>query len=398
MHLLHLIYTLNPDTGGLVTALYSLVEELEEQGVQNTIACLDDPREAFLKEAPIRVQAMGPGFRSYGYTRKWAKGLSKILPEVDVAVIHGLWQYHGVGSLGPLKKSSTPFYMFPHGMLDPRIKKLYPSKHQKKRLYFHFFERRLFQQARGIFFTAQMELDSADEAFPVPKQNGTVVGMGCIPPEKAPSELAEAFLSKHPELLDRRVCLFLSRLHPKKAPDLLIQAWRSLSETWRQQERPVTLALIGPSDPDYLEQLETLAGDSLSTRPEPGPSGEIRFYPPLSGDLKWGALAAAELMALPSHQENFGMVVAEALAMHTPVLISREVHIFGEVQNHHGGIIVEDTVSGIREGLTDWASRRNFHDEPARRNAQNTFQSCFQMDGVAKRLIESLKPSAQPAP
>ena len=69
----------------------------------------------------------------------------------------------------------------------------------------------------------------------------------------------------------------------------------------------------------------------------------------LQGDMKWGALNAAEVFCLPSHQENFGIAVAEALGCGTPVLISDKVNIWREIEADGAGLVDDDTVDGTSE-------------------------------------------------
>ena len=67
----------------------------------------------------------------------------------------------------------------------------------------------------------------------------------------------------------------------------------------------------------------------------------------LTGEAKWGAFRAAEFFVLPSHQENFGIVVAEAMALSKPLLITNKVNIWREVEIDGAGIVVDDDVKGV---------------------------------------------------
>ena len=99
------------------------------------------------------------------------------------------------------------------------------------------------------------------------------------------------------ELRGERLLLFLGRLHEKKGCDLLLEAFRRVAP-------PLHLVFAGPcADADLEARLRALA-EGLP----------VTFTGPLYGEEKWAALAAAEVFILPSHQENFGMAVAEALA------------------------------------------------------------------------------------
>ena len=80
----------------------------------------------------------------------------------------------------------------------------------------------------------------------------------------------------------------------------------------------------------------------------------ITFSGMLTGNLKWGAFAAAEAFILPSHQENFGIAVVEALACGTPVLISNKINIWREIVNDACGFAAEDDVAGTRRLIERW--------------------------------------------
>src|SRR5690606_30540267 len=113
------------------------------------------------------------------------------------------------------------------------------------------------------------------------------------------------FFEKFPHLKNKRFILYLGRIAPKKGVDLLIKSWKALNT------KGLYLFIAGPA--------QTLAYRK-SLQKEAQACNNISFGEMLSGDLKWGAFHAAKAFILPSHQENFAMVVAEALATQTPVL------------------------------------------------------------------------------
>src|SRR5262249_18492865 len=105
-----------------------------------------------------------------------------------------------------------------------------------------------------------------------------------------------------------RTILSLSRIHPKKGLPLLLRAWAALADR-RPQWR---LGIAGPDELSHLAELKALAHDLGAPR--------VRFLEPLYGSEKQAALQNADVFVLPSHNENFGLVVAEALAAGTPVI------------------------------------------------------------------------------
>ena len=143
-----------------------------------------------------------------------------------------------------------------------------------------------------------------------------------------------------PELKGRKFILFLSRIHPKKGVDLLIQAFARHAKTFPE----IDLVIAGPDQTGSKSALQKLAR-------ELGVDNRIYWPGMLSGDAKWGAFRSAEFFVLPSHQENFGIVVAEAMALSKPVLITNKVNIWREIEADGAGLVVNDDVEGIAAGL-----------------------------------------------
>ena len=113
----------------------------------------------------------------------------------------------------------------------------------------------------------------------------------------------------------------------------------------------------------------------------------------LTGDAKWGAFRAAEAFVLPSHQENFGIAVSEALACGTPVLISDQVNIWREVTGDGAGLAEPDTADGTLHLLTRWRALDDGARARMREAARQTFQERFEIGAVARSLVAVLQES-----
>jgi glycosyltransferase involved in cell wall biosynthesis len=116
----------------------------------------------------------------------------------------------------------------------------------------------------------------------------------------------------------------------------------------------------------------------------------------LQGDRKWGAYHAAEVFMLPSHQENFGIVVAEALACSVPVLISDKVNIWREIETDRCGLVGPDTVAGTVDLLTRWLALPGEERLQMGRNARDSFARRFEVHEAARSLLGVLT-SLEPA-
>ena len=110
----------------------------------------------------------------------------------------------------------------------------------------------------------------------------------------------------------------------------------------------------------------------------------------VTGELKWAALRNSEIFVLPSHQENFGIAVAEALACGVPALISDQVNICHEVQESGGGIIAADDLKGTCSLLQSWVNLTAQQKEQMRQRAVNCFLDRFEAHNATKTLLDTL--------
>jgi glycosyltransferase involved in cell wall biosynthesis len=111
----------------------------------------------------------------------------------------------------------------------------------------------------------------------------------------------------------------------------------------------------------------------------------------LSGDAKSGAFKAAEFFVLPSHQENFGIVVAESLALGTPVLITKKVNIWREIEADGAGCIVSDDLEGISDGLQKMCAMSAQERDALSTNGRATFLKRYDIEHNAMDLLDLLR-------
>jgi glycosyltransferase involved in cell wall biosynthesis len=114
----------------------------------------------------------------------------------------------------------------------------------------------------------------------------------------------------------------------------------------------------------------------------------VHFTGMLSGDLKWGAIYSAEVLALPSHQENFGVAVAEALGCGKPVLISNRVNIWREVAIKKAGLVGPDTLDGCGSILGEWLTLGADDYQLMKVRARELFVERFEIKKMASTLSE----------
>ena len=351
------------------------------RGHRVEIICLDSPSDPWIREYPVTVHALGSGRGGYGYAPRFARWIKDRHAEYDAVIVHGLWQYNSFGAWRALRGTATPYFVFPHGMLDPWFNRTYPLKHVKKLLYWPWAEYRVLRDAAAVFFTSEEERRLARESFSPYNCNEIVVNYGTAAPDADLAAARENFFNNFPSLRGKRFLLYLGRLHEKKGCDLLIE---SFVQTGAAHGGAVEhLVIAGPAgDQNYLQRLKTLAADAETS---------ITFCGMLSGNLKWGAFSAADAFVLPSHQENFGIAVVEALACGTPVLISNKVNIWREIVNDSAGFADEDDPAGITRLLKLWIDMPAAERDTMRANARACFERRFEINRATDSLLRVLE-------
>ena len=216
--------TLNPETGGVARAVISLSKGLQQHGVQIEIVALDKPESPWLRDASLTVHALGPGLTGYHYSRALPKWLKEHGDKFDCVVVHGIWQHHSLAVWQRFHKTSTPYFVFPHGMLDPWFKRTFPLKHLKKWFYWPWAEYRVLRDAGAVIFTSEEERSRARQSFWLYRAKEKISPLGIEEPRPAGPQARHLFLAKFPEIEKMRMLLFLGRIHPKKGCDLAIDA------------------------------------------------------------------------------------------------------------------------------------------------------------------------------
>ncbi len=189
-----------------------------------------------------------------------------------------------------------------------------------------------------------------------------------------------AFRAAFPALAGRKYLLYLSRIHPKKGCDLLVEAFAAAAA--KQPE--LDLVMAGPDSVGWARKLQAAAA-------ERGVADRIHWPGMLKGELKWGAFRAAEAFVLPSHQENFGIVVAEALACGKPVLTTDKVATWREVDAYNAGFVDSDDLAGVTRLIERYAALAPREKSEMGARAREAYVERFDIGAMAPQLIEILR-------
>ena len=352
---------------------------LQALGCFVEVASCDASDSTYLQDTPFPVHALGPGRGGYQLTPHLVPWLLANSPRFDAVIANGLWQFPSYAVRKAMRQLGKPYLIFTHGMLDPWFKRTYPLKHLKKALYWPVGEYQVLRDAAAVLFTCEEERILARKSFRMYRANEYVVQFGTAAPRGNPVVQRRLFFTQFPQLKDKPFILFLSRIHPKKGIDLLISAFAQI-----YRDGPHQLVIAGPDQVGLMTSLKQLAVKlNIQDR--------IHWPGMLSGDLKWGAFHACESFALPSHQENFGIVIAEAMACQKPVLISNKVNIWREVEAASAGLIEDDSEAGVTNLLGRWKDLPDVERGHMAVNATACFKERFEVQAATVNLLQILE-------
>jgi glycosyltransferase involved in cell wall biosynthesis len=358
MRILHVIPSLAMRGGGPAKAVPELCRELVRTGHQVTIYTtdfavggeLDVPVDQAIRDdcGIERWYFSTQGTGAFGWSRSLTRALRSNLRDFDVVHIHALYRFTSTVSAYYARRYLVPYILWPHGALDPF---LYYRHRWRKNVYEALFEKRNLARAAAVHFATDEEMSLAQSLGL--KFRGVVVPYGvdvALPADR--DRVREQFAHDWPETHGKKIILFLSRVNFKKGLDLLAKAFGAVA-----RNRPdVHLFIAGPDNEGYAAKVrQWLDEERVLDR--------VTFAGMLEGERKEAAFAAADIFVLPSYTENFGVAIAEALAVGVPVIISNKVNIWREIKDADAGIVVNcdagELATAITKLLDDDQLRRN---------------------------------------
>lgn len=388
MRVLNVIGSVEVRNGGTTNHVFSISQVWSRLGHECHVLCLDPPDAPCVAASPIKTIALGsrrPGrayfrgmpFVRYGYTPALVSWLNENAQHYDAIILNGLWNYTSLGCWRALRKRDVPYYICPHGMLDPWLKGANFPKYVLRAIVWRLFEGKVVRDARGVIFACEEEKRLAFEGFVDKRMIAYVVGYGAEDSGSYDLQPTERVTTKNVATMDRRVILFLGRIHEKKGLDLLIRAFAEIHDKFPDFD----LLIVGPDDYGLVEKLKKIASE-LSA------SSRIHWAGMLTGEKKLEAYREADFFVLPSHQENFGIAVVEAMASSIPVLITNKVNIWREVQSSGAGVCTTDDVAGLRRGLETMCSLSQDERRRMAGNARNCFLDQFDLNKNARQFLQ----------
>jgi glycosyltransferase involved in cell wall biosynthesis len=389
LKLLQVIGSMDPQGGGVCQGVRNLSARAMEEGSASVeVVCLDDPQADFLSRDRLCIHALGKGKTSWYYQPALRPWLDINLPRFDAVILNGLWQCQGYTLWRATRRpDAPPYFMFPHGMLDPWFQRAGGRRMKALRnwLYWKAVEQHIVADAAALLFTCQEELRLARETFrPYQPKEQVSVGFGAVTPPPYENGMEEAFLRACPGAKGQPYFLFLGRIHPKKGVHFLIEAYAALCRSAGSTPPPI-LVVAGPdAEGPYGRKMQELAAQLC-------PSNSVCWPGMLTGAAKWGAFYNCEASVLPSNQENFGIAVVETLACGRPVLVSDQVNIWREIQEDGAGFAQKNTVEGTTRLLADWMKLSPAAQAKMAAAAKPCFQQRFSIESVNHNLMQVIQ-------
>jgi glycosyltransferase involved in cell wall biosynthesis len=365
---------MNPEHGGVVEAVSSMAKRFNSTDLTTDVLCFDENDDKWLlQNDDFKVYGLGKRHTGYGINLVYFSWLVRNARSYDVVILDGLWQFHILGGY-VLKLLGVPYCVFTHGMLDPYFNEN-KLKYLKKLPFWFLVERNVISLANAVIFTCEDESQLAAISFPYFAAKPRIATLGVQANSTDDAILKSAFYSTFPDLVNKRFVLFLSRIHPKKGIDLLIDAVAKVTSL----PSDTVFVIAGPDQTDETSKLQRRAK-------ELGVESRFKWVGMLTGNIKWGAYVTAESFILPSHQENFGIVVAEALSAGTPVLITNKVNIWREIAAAGAGLVENDNVEGITKLLNQWFTLTAEEKRDMADKAKNCYQNNFSIESAVTDL------------
>ena len=346
---LHFVPEIRLELGGVVQVVVDLCQAIAARGHRVTLfTCDASDAPAHWRESsgdwPTVVELTSSKLTRRLISRQGLRQFRETAQQVDVAHLHIPWRLTNLQLSRVLRDENIPYVFSVHGMLDDWSMRQHALK---KRIYLTLAGRSLFRYATAVHFTAEAERDQAQQWITV-GDRGVVQ---CCPLDFTsydPLPGAGPALKAFPEIRpEKKKILFLSRLNPKKGVELLLGAAALL----RSQRSDIQLLIAGPGDDSYLAQLRKLASQL-------GVSDIANFLGMVKGAEKLSLYQLSDVFVLPTHQENFGLVLPEALACGTPVVTTRGTDIWKELQEA-GARIVDLTPEAISNAIAELLAEKD---------------------------------------
>ena len=382
MRVLHVIPSVAPQYGGPSTAIAAMCDALNRiDGITVEVATTDaagsqgrfDPADWTAKSTRLHLFPRGSSER-WKWSKELAAWLDREAGNYQVIHTHAAWSYSTYAACRAGRRARVPIVYRPCGTLS---RYTWTRGRLLKWAYWSLMER------SNVATAAAFHCTSDEEAIELRDYRAITAPVSVIP---LGVDDAAWTTPRQPDRLrtlcqvaptDPPVILFLSRLHPKKGiADILLPALA-------QMKMPAILAIAGSVDvstPNYPTEIRETAAKL-------GVSDRVRMLGAIPANERWEVLDGADLFVLPSHQENFGIVVAEAMARGVPVVISDQVQIAPQLLAAKCGSVVSLDSTVLASTLDQLLRETKLRSELGRAG-QKYARTVFDWNAVAQQIVE----------
>jgi glycosyltransferase involved in cell wall biosynthesis len=371
MKLLHYFPTTRFTEGGTVRAAIDFCSVLARRGHDVTWLTCDD---ADVPQSWKDKEPNTPTIVLLGPLQKAGKRLTKqqiakaaeVAKEMDVTHIHAMWMPSNPQMAKACDSVGTPWVLSTHGMLDDWCMEQRPFK---KKLYLSTAGRIMLRGANTFLTTAEAEKNQSKKWL---KHNNIavipyIVDLDPYKEVPSPKEAIDKYGSS-----EEPTVLFLSRVHEKKSIETLIDATAIL----KKRGYPIRVFIAGTGESSYVKSLQDRAAEN-------DVSDLVTFLGMVVGDLKLSLYAMADVFALPTQQENFGLVYTEAMLCKTPAIGTKGTDIWKELEDG-GAIITDRTPDAFADAIEELTSNKEML-EAKGVEGRNHILSWLDTESVAKQ-------------
>lgn len=345
MRILHVLANISPRYGGPATVCTETCRALARVGEEVTIYTtdkdfpegrLDVPSNTPVTQDEYTTWYFPVQFSPYMVSMDMARALYRHAKEFDLIHIHGLYRFPQAIAAYYARRYKVPYIVSPHGSLDPFL--FYRRRHRlTKRVYEYLVELQNLNKAAAIHFTNEEEMILTQPLGLTPPAIVVPIGLELAEYRNLPK--GGSFTDRY-DLVGKKIILHLGRINFKKGLDILVRAFARVAST----REDVCLVLAGPDNEGYGKQVNKWLVQE-------GVEDKVLFTGMLQGVDKLAVFKDADIFALPSYSENFGIAAVEAMACGLPVIISDKVNIWREVQGAEAGLVTHCDVDEVAEAI-----------------------------------------------
>lgn len=381
MKILHVIPSISPSLGGPTEVVLNLVKALRECGVDTEIATTNDNgSDELVLNVPlnerVEYQQVPVWFlpryshrmKEFIFSEALTRWLWQHIKDYHLLDIHYLFSY-GSSCAGTIARwQGIPYTVRTMGQLEPWA---LAQSRLKKQIYTLLIERHNLNRAAAIHCTSASEAEDVRKfgiETPLITLPLGVNQANKLPEAKQKLHYVYGIASEIP------VVLFLSRLHYKKRPDLLVRSLKQLAA----QNDNFHLILAGAGEPDYIDSLKKLIANC-------GLTSQTSFAGFVTGEDKQLLLQGSDIFVLPSFSENFGIAVAEAMAVGLPVIVTPGVQIAPEIAQAKAGLVVEGEEDALANAIAQLLASAVLRQQLGE-NGQHLVNNRYSWSAIAQNL------------